>query len=304
MMAGAAHMRPCSFVPLNAGAPFHTEVYMRWFCAFMVAVSSLVGCASQSNSDQSAQSVGSTPQATHRVSETERKKMRTWWNVTTMALFTKIDSVDGISLGLKENPSAAGTNYYVLPDKFNDDWHSDDPPAWDNAVQALQTVVSSANDAIDTTAAANTGDTDKIEAAVTAVAGVKQQMCSALAVARRDYVNAGGEASDLRYAYNSEWSDPRCTLIDGSMKRATLTKATILFQASEMRESFDADHSDPAEQMFLDGHARRYQAGTVVTVIERRNPDDSARDSGVGPQCRVRIANREWWTACSTLSTS
>lgn len=261
----------------------------RW--TLLLAVSALVvlaACASHNGSTQKA----------------ELRKMRHWWRATTVALLPNIDTINEISHSLKQRRNDVGKNYYFVPEPLkNDVSRADEQAGWDDVGQALKATVSSVNDAIDATKAANAGDGNKVQVAIKAVLQVKRRMCSALAAARVHYVAAGGAASDLRYAYNSEWADPPCTLIDGPPRRATVTREAILFQASELGEHWDEAQSDPPDQMLADGHARRVPAGTRVTVMESRRPEDNARALGVGPECRVRISGADWWTPCATLST-
>jgi hypothetical protein len=269
-------------------------------CNLLATVLILVA-TSCANADQGTATSTSTPTSLVLASPASTKQMRQWWDDTTFSLMTTIDSIDGIAQGLSDHPDNDTNDTYITPEKITD-WHNDDPPGWDDVTAALGSVVATANDAIDQIDNGKQGDQDAISRAASDDHQIRDGMCHALNVARVHYAAAGGDPADLRYDYNADWGDPSCTLIDGRRTSATLVRATIGFQASEIGEEYDANGDPPADQMFIDGHATHLLPGTRVTVIERRNALDSNRENGAGRECRVQVTDRQWWIPCKVLS--
>jgi hypothetical protein len=265
-----------------------------------IAVLALAACA---NGTQEQSAASAAPTSVVEAKPASVPTMRKWWTDTTFMMMTTIDSVDGIAQGLNEHPDNDTNDTYITPQKISD-WHSDDPPGWDDVVDALGDVVDTTNDAIDAIDAGKGGDQDAIARAATDDHNIRDGMCHALHVARAHYAAAGGDPADLRYEYNADWADPSCTMIDGPRHTTTIASATIGFEASESGEEYDAGGAPPADAMFDDGHAAYLSAGTPAVVIERRNPYDSNRQNGAGRECRVQVSSRQWWVPCKKLAST
>ncbi len=243
-----------------------------------------------------------------RYTEKERVHMREWFSMSENVVASVADRAHGVSVGIAEHPDDEATRtYYVVPSPLKEadltgDVKDSMPTGWDDVRSALLDALSATNNNINVLQQAHDGDADAARDAPKAAEDARDQLCSALALARHHYVSAGGRANDLGLFYLSDNTDMPCSLVDEQPVSATVVRRTVGISSFETFTGNGGQEETELNKNIIDDFGVRLRPGAKVTVVEHRR----SFDEGVPLLCRADIPHTDhyYWVACRDLSVS